>query len=81
MSYIDDLFRQQQEALEHYDEMFKCLLLLTEEIINVAQEEEALEHYDEMWRRILSQAEARALSNEARALSFEFEEEEQTTDE
>ena len=53
MSYIDDLFRQQQEALEHYDEV---------------------------WRRILSQAEARALSNEARALSFECEEEEQTTE-
>ena len=54
MSSIDDLFRQQQEALEHYDEV---------------------------WRRILSQAEARALSNEARALSnpeFECEEEEQT---
>jgi len=50
MSYIDDLFRQQQEALEHYDEV---------------------------WRRILSQAEARALSNPG----FEFEEEEQTTDE
>ena len=58
MSSIDDLFRQQQEALEHYDEV---------------------------WRRILSQAEARALSNEARALSnpefeFECEEEEQTTE-
>ena len=49
MSSIDDLFRQQQEALEHYDEM---------------------------WRRILSQAEAR----KAKALSFEFEEEEQTTE-
>ena len=44
MSSIDDLFRRQQEALEHYDEV---------------------------WRRILSQA-------EARALSFECEEEEQT---
>jgi len=49
MSSIDDLFRQQQEALEHYDEM---------------------------WRRILSQAEARALSNP----EFECEEEEQTTE-
>ena len=51
MSSIDDLFRQQQEALEHYDEV---------------------------WRRILSQAEARALSNPE--FEFECEEEEQTTE-
>ena len=32
MSYIDDLFRQQQEALKHYDEVWRRILSQAEAV-------------------------------------------------